>query len=52
MTRNKTKLKHKKVTIERIRNKSLLEIAPLGKAPKGKDALKAREYMEKNYSRF
>jgi len=31
--------------------KSILDIAPLAKAPKGKDALKAREAMEKTYSR-
>jgi len=30
----------------------ILDISPIGKAPKGMDALKAREYMEKHYKRF
>ena len=29
----------------------ILDMAPLGRAPKGKDALKAREAMDKGYSR-
>ena len=31
--------------------KSFLDIVPLAKAPKGKDALRAREAMEERYSR-
>lgn len=34
-----------------VREKTLLDIAPLAKAPKGKDALKARKLMEKQYGR-
>lgn len=30
----------------------ILDIAPLGKAPKGMNALKAREYMQTHYKRF
>ncbi len=32
--------------------KSILDIAPLAKAPRGKNALLAREKMEVNYERF
>ncbi len=29
----------------------ILDIAPIGKAPRGMDALKAREYMQTHYKR-
>lgn len=34
-----------------IPQKSLLSMVPLMEAPKGKNAIKAREYMEKHYKR-
>lgn len=46
------------VIVERFKNyvkitpqRSLLNMFPIASAPRGKDALLAREFMEKNYSR-
>lgn len=38
-----------KITLEPTYD--ILDIAPIGYAPKGKNALKAREYMAKHYKR-
>ncbi len=42
--------KRGKVSIRK--EKTLLDIVPLAKAPKGKNALKAREEMHKNYTKY
>lgn len=49
---SKVTLSMTKKTINIEPTLDILDIAPLGKAPKGMNALKAREYMQTHYKRI